>query len=69
MLAFNCWLISCKEWVWWSVVVLKRDKEEEDLVLAMVAGKQALIPIVKFLANQEEFRGKTVTSRATNLLS
>ena len=51
------------------MVVLKRDKEEVDLVLAMVAGKQALIPIVKFLANQEEFKGKTVTSRVTNLLS
>ena len=51
------------------MVVLKSDKEEEDLVLSMVVGKQALIPIVKFLANQEEFRGKTITSRVTNLLS
>ena len=51
------------------MVVLKRDKEEVDLVLAMVARKQALIPIVKFLANQEEFREKTITSRVTNLLS
>ena len=44
------------------MVVLRRDKDslmyEKDLVLAMVAGKQALIPIVKFLVNQEQLKRK-----------
>ena len=44
------------------MVVLRRDKDslmyEKDLVLAMVAGKQALIPIVKFLINQEQLKRK-----------